>query len=515
MSRITVFGRLGCPHCAKAKTLLEQRNWPYSYIDIETFPARRKDMVALSKRRTVPQIFFGLEHMGGAAELVALDAAGELAKKYQRLVGGAAAIDTGQDPRLRAVTDAELAAAAGGAKRYRLLGEREGAKPWTVDGGKSFHGYGDLVALLEKRGLFSSAGSGWFHQWFWRRDRWDFSGTQLLAVLRNAVGEGAATKADRTGGDGCSPVEDDAPVEDAPVEDAAGRRVAQALLDHEVMYDEKQEERFSGVVVGSSSGGSSGSEIDCTPTFSESGRYRLHAHRLRRSYKAPLNGFRRFPCVVRKAKDLHGGPPAMIFHPAEEESSLREGLREEALSPSHDPSMGLLKACKSLLNDLISKHRHPETSLVSYAAIRRDADYRNNFLSAVAELQTLPSLAEENCSKKSAFVDPNVKTAFVINLYNMAVKHAFIELGVPSNDLSRLHFFDSACYEVGGCVYSLAELENGVLRANSRAPYHRSAFFKGEDPRIGAALLREKQCDVRTTSVRRLKLVDRVQHDMI
>ena len=47
-------------------------------IDIDLDPSRREEMMKLSGRRTVPQIFIGDYHVGGCDELFALDRAGKL-----------------------------------------------------------------------------------------------------------------------------------------------------------------------------------------------------------------------------------------------------------------------------------------------------------------------------------------------------------------------------------------------------------------------------------------------------
>ena len=47
-------------------------------IRIDQNPAERNQMMAVTGRRTVPQIFIGSTHVGGCDDLVALDAQGGL-----------------------------------------------------------------------------------------------------------------------------------------------------------------------------------------------------------------------------------------------------------------------------------------------------------------------------------------------------------------------------------------------------------------------------------------------------
>lgn len=67
-----------CPYCARASSLLEAKGVAFTEIDIEAVPGARGEMLARSGRSSVPQIFIGGSHIGGAEELHELDAAGRL-----------------------------------------------------------------------------------------------------------------------------------------------------------------------------------------------------------------------------------------------------------------------------------------------------------------------------------------------------------------------------------------------------------------------------------------------------
>jgi hypothetical protein len=87
------------------------------------------------------------------------------------------------------------------------------------------------------------------------------------------------------------------------------------------------------------------------------------------------------------------------------------------------------------------------------------------------------------------YMDVNTKTAFLINLYNLMVKYAFVKLGIPSTDLLRLSFYENVCVNIGGTDFSLNDLEHGILRANSRAPYKMlKQFALGDSARKKLAL---------------------------
>jgi glutaredoxin 3 len=82
---VTVYVSDWCPYCERAKGLLSQKNVVISEINVADEPKFREEMMARSKRRTVPQIFIGDKHIGGCDDLFELDRSGEL----DRLIQGA------------------------------------------------------------------------------------------------------------------------------------------------------------------------------------------------------------------------------------------------------------------------------------------------------------------------------------------------------------------------------------------------------------------------------------------
>jgi len=77
-SHVIVFSSPFCGYCAAAKRLLMNKGADFIEINILTNPERRQEMIELSGRRSVPQVFVGGQHIGGYTELSALDASGEL-----------------------------------------------------------------------------------------------------------------------------------------------------------------------------------------------------------------------------------------------------------------------------------------------------------------------------------------------------------------------------------------------------------------------------------------------------
>lgn len=69
-----------CPYCTRAKGLLDKRGIPYETIDVTHDDEKRKWLVEVTGRRTVPQIFIGGKSVGGSDDIHDLDRAGELMK---------------------------------------------------------------------------------------------------------------------------------------------------------------------------------------------------------------------------------------------------------------------------------------------------------------------------------------------------------------------------------------------------------------------------------------------------
>ncbi len=79
MSAVVMYTTQVCPYCVRAKALLQQRGvTAIQEVRVDLDPAQRDHMVAITGRRTVPQIFIGDTHVGGCDDLIALDQKGGL-----------------------------------------------------------------------------------------------------------------------------------------------------------------------------------------------------------------------------------------------------------------------------------------------------------------------------------------------------------------------------------------------------------------------------------------------------
>ena len=79
MQTVKIYTTGTCPYCISAKQLLAKRGvTELNEIRVDQIAGEREKMMALTNRRTVPQIFIGTTHVGGCDDLVALDSKGGL-----------------------------------------------------------------------------------------------------------------------------------------------------------------------------------------------------------------------------------------------------------------------------------------------------------------------------------------------------------------------------------------------------------------------------------------------------
>lgn len=75
---ITLYSSAVCPYCVMAKNFLKSKGREWMEVRIDTDPAAREKMVALTRRTSVPQIFVGDVHVGGYDDMMALHRQGKL-----------------------------------------------------------------------------------------------------------------------------------------------------------------------------------------------------------------------------------------------------------------------------------------------------------------------------------------------------------------------------------------------------------------------------------------------------
>ena len=83
LKSVKVYSTKFCPYCRSAERLLDRLEIEYEKVDLTGNYQARKELVARTKMRTVPQIFIGEELIGGFDELNAMHKAGQLIGKIE------------------------------------------------------------------------------------------------------------------------------------------------------------------------------------------------------------------------------------------------------------------------------------------------------------------------------------------------------------------------------------------------------------------------------------------------
>ena len=113
---------------------------------------------------------------------------------------------------------------------------------------------------------------------------------------------------------------------------------------------------------------------------------------------------------------------------------------------------------------------------MNYDSIKNSKTFEE-YVELVKELKTV-SLKDLSVSEKKSFL---------INIYNCLILHAIINgmLDLNGGTLARMKLYATAAYNIGGNIYSLNELENGLLRGNKKSavPLTSLPFKDPNDPR--------------------------------
>ena len=84
MKNITIYTGPRCNYCDAAKRLLTRNNATYNEIDISKVDGAMDEMIKKANgKRTIPQIFFDEDHIGGYQELRALEKDNKLKDKLK------------------------------------------------------------------------------------------------------------------------------------------------------------------------------------------------------------------------------------------------------------------------------------------------------------------------------------------------------------------------------------------------------------------------------------------------
>ncbi|XP_032888496.1 uncharacterized protein LOC116980420 isoform X2 [Amblyraja radiata] len=155
-------------------------------------------------------------------------------------------------------------------------------------------------------------------------------------------------------------------------------------------------------------------------------------------------------------------------------SALNTGATAELRAVS---ASGHSEIMRELILKLFAEYITPDGKYVDYKGMATSPMFEE-FRVLALQLQRL----------KFDNLDRRAKLAFFINTYNALVIHGNIVYNAPRTLWQRYKFFNTASYLIGGEIFSLHDIENGVLRANRKGIAQLSKPFAKGDPRLKAAV---------------------------
>ncbi|XP_035250470.1 uncharacterized protein zgc:152951 isoform X5 [Anguilla anguilla] len=144
---------------------------------------------------------------------------------------------------------------------------------------------------------------------------------------------------------------------------------------------------------------------------------------------------------------------------------------------NQDGAAELSEILRNMMLRLYSDHLSADGKTVDYKAMSQSPSFER-YCELAVQLQRLDLQVLSRAEK----------LAFFINIYNALVIHGNLRLGAPKNPWQRYRFFNYVSYLIGGEVFTLQDIENGVLRGNKKGVAQLLKPFSKSDPRLQVAL---------------------------
>ncbi|XP_065192148.1 uncharacterized protein LOC135823229 [Sycon ciliatum] len=147
-------------------------------------------------------------------------------------------------------------------------------------------------------------------------------------------------------------------------------------------------------------------------------------------------------------------------------------------SSKHRPAEVVASDMQRFMLNLKGSFMQDDGRGVDYASIKRSDDFAE-FREKCKELRGVDV----------SLLDEDNKKAFFLNVYNALTVHGLANMeSLPSSVLEAQDFWSRTCYDIGGHVYSLDDIEHGILRANRPHPAKKQPCFAEDDPRLSLAM---------------------------
>lgn len=148
---------------------------------------------------------------------------------------------------------------------------------------------------------------------------------------------------------------------------------------------------------------------------------------------------------------------------------LNEGEPQGEIPPGE-----LAPRLKSAMSALKAAFFDFESGRVAYEKMSQSELYQD-YVNLTRQLQHLDL---------TALARREERIAFWVNLYNVAVIHGVIVLGIKDSVKEVRNFFRRVGYRIGSHVFTPDDMEHGILRGNRRPPYSLFRPFNRSEPRL-------------------------------
>ncbi|XP_041114882.1 uncharacterized protein zgc:152951 [Polyodon spathula] len=181
--------------------------------------------------------------------------------------------------------------------------------------------------------------------------------------------------------------------------------------------------------------------------------------------KLPPEELQRLINIVKVDPLLLDAPPLQVEGSKEHEGDHKEGAAE------------LSEALRRLILKMYADHLSADGKFVDYKAMAKSQAFEK-YCELAIQLQRV----------ELEIMSREEKLAFFINIYNTLVIHGHMKMGSPKNMWQRYRFFNYVSYLIGGAVFTLQDIENGILRGNRKGVAQLMRPFSKGDPRLQIAL---------------------------
>ncbi|MCP4405509.1 MAG: DUF547 domain-containing protein [bacterium] len=151
----------------------------------------------------------------------------------------------------------------------------------------------------------------------------------------------------------------------------------------------------------------------------------------------------------------------------------RKVLNLQGIGVSDIGVVSIMKEFYRVISAINEKYVDPQHNVIQYSQFRKSHEYQQ-YGTATAFLQQFDPAVLKTREQQ---------LAFWLNIYNFLVLDGVAEFNIRNSVQEEKEFFTKTSYRLGEYLFSLDDIEHGILRNNHRRPYALFRQFGGSDLR--------------------------------